>query len=171
MGVDENLRRALMEGSQEFKRLKRLGEVGETDENAASGAAGAASANTMEAGTSHHTAQNNSNSSKKQKLAEMKEYTQSYVHQERRTMEKHWMDMWKDVSREISRLRREMKDETDVDVMEDLEADICALKKKKAEFARMLGMGVTVRLGTPNYLFVVWTCATNKISAIIVYPL
>lgn len=60
--------------------------------------------------------------------------------QERRSQEKHWMDMWMTTSRELTRLRQESKEETDEEVMEEIREDILGLRKKKADFARRLGM-------------------------------
>ena len=130
-----------MEGSQEFKRLRRMGEV-DDDENEGR-AAVVACGNAMDirngAGVQHHNDQSGTTHNKSRRI-EMKEYTQLYVHQEKRTMERHWLDMWKDVSQEISRLRNEIRHETDVDVINELHSDISALKRKKSEYARLLGM-------------------------------
>ena len=56
--------------------------------------------------------------------------------------ERHWMDMWKDVGNEITRLRGELRSETDEDIISDIKADIKGLRKRKAEFAKLLGMDV-----------------------------
>lgn len=137
-GVDEDLRRVLMEGSQEFKRLKRLGEVvptNVTEEEEENG-------NTTTTATPSTAATNsdNANQNGKPKPMQMKEYTQLYLHSEKRQMERHWLDMWKDCSQELSRLRKELRETTEVDVAEELEGDIAGLKKKKMEFGRLLGM-------------------------------
>ena len=55
--------------------------------------------------------------------------------------ERHWMDMWKDTGNEITRLRGELREETDEDVISDIKADIKGLRKRKADFAKLLGMG------------------------------
>ena len=54
--------------------------------------------------------------------------------------EKFWMEMWKDAGNEIKRLRRELKEETDDAAIADMQADIKGLRKRKLEFAKLLGM-------------------------------
>ena len=54
--------------------------------------------------------------------------------------EKFYMDMWKDASNEIKRLRGELKEESDEDTIADIQADIKGLRKRKAEFAKLLRM-------------------------------
>ena len=54
--------------------------------------------------------------------------------------EKFWMEMWKDAGNEIKRLRRELKEETDEAAIADMQADIKGLRKRKLEFAKLLGM-------------------------------
>jgi hypothetical protein len=54
--------------------------------------------------------------------------------------EKYWMEMWKDAGNEIKKLRRELKDETDEAAIADMQADIKGLRKRKLEFAKLLGM-------------------------------
>ena len=48
--------------------------------------------------------------------------------------------MWKDAGNEIKRLRGELKDEKDVDTIADIQADIKGLRKRKAEYAKLLRM-------------------------------
>ena len=139
-----------MEGTQEFKRLKRLGEVvGDRKEDGEGTISSANSTTASVAGLNQSQLQSpqpstttttTPNTGSKMKRMEMKEYTQHTVQQEKRTLERYWLDMWKDISREMSRLRKEMKEETDLEIMEDLHRDIRGLKRKKAEFARLLGM-------------------------------
>jgi len=54
--------------------------------------------------------------------------------------EKFWMDMWKDAGNEIKRLRGELKEESDEDAIADIQDDIKGLRKRKAEFAKLLRM-------------------------------
>ena len=54
--------------------------------------------------------------------------------------EKFYMDMWKDAGNEIKRLRGELKEESDEDTIADIQADIKGLRKRKAEFAKLLRM-------------------------------
>lgn len=54
--------------------------------------------------------------------------------------EKFWMEMWKDAGNEIKKLRRELKEETDEAAIADMQADIKGLRKRKLEFAKLLGM-------------------------------
>jgi len=56
------------------------------------------------------------------------------------SQEKFWMDMWKDAGNEIKRLRGELKEESDEDAIADIQADIKGLRKRKAEFAKLLRM-------------------------------
>lgn len=65
--------------------------------------------------------------------------------EEIRSREKHWMDMWITISRELNRLRKEFKEadaETDEDFVEEIKMDMEGLKKKKREVAELLGMTV-----------------------------
>ena len=134
VGVDPELRRTLMEGTQEFKRLKRLGEVFADQKDDGEGTV----LHPSQLQPPQIIVQKSNNA--KSKPMEMKEYTHNTIHLEKRTLERHWLDMWKDISREISRLRKEMKEEMDVDYMKELDEDVRGLRKKKAEFARLLGM-------------------------------
>ena len=59
---------------------------------------------------------------------------------EKRDKEKHVMEMWSFTRREISALRKEIKNEEDEAAIRDLEHDMRLLKKKKAEYAKVLGM-------------------------------
>lgn len=56
------------------------------------------------------------------------------------SQEKFYMDMWKDAGNEIKRLRGELKEESDEDTIADIQADIKGLRKRKAEFAKLLRM-------------------------------
>ena len=58
------------------------------------------------------------------------------------SQERHWMEMWKDARAELSKLRKELKEETDEEVLLELKSDIEALKRKKDEWAMHLGMKV-----------------------------
>jgi trehalose/maltose hydrolase-like predicted phosphorylase len=60
--------------------------------------------------------------------------------QDKRAQEKFWMDMWKDAGNEIKRLRGELQGESDKDAIADIQADIKGLRKRKAEFAKLLRM-------------------------------
>ena len=50
------------------------------------------------------------------------------------------MEMWSFTRKEISALRKEIKNEDDEAAIQDLEHDMRVLKKKKAEYAKVLGM-------------------------------
>lgn len=54
--------------------------------------------------------------------------------------EQHWMTMWKDAKTELKKLREELKGETDEEIKDELKSDIDCLKKKKDEWAMLLGM-------------------------------
>jgi len=54
--------------------------------------------------------------------------------------ERHWVAMWKEASAELKKLRNELKDETDAQVLDELKSDIECLKKKKDKWAMLLGM-------------------------------
>lgn len=54
--------------------------------------------------------------------------------------ENFYMDMWKDAGNEIKRLRGELKEESDEDTIAEIQADIKGLRKRKAEFAKLLRM-------------------------------
>eukprot|EP00581_Thalassiosira_minuscula_P008770 CAMPEP_0183701946 /NCGR_PEP_ID=MMETSP0737-20130205/188_1 /TAXON_ID=385413 /ORGANISM="Thalassiosira miniscula, Strain CCMP1093" /LENGTH=305 /DNA_ID=CAMNT_0025928457 /DNA_START=21 /DNA_END=935 /DNA_ORIENTATION=- len=59
---------------------------------------------------------------------------------ELRVQERHWMDMWKDAKNMLRQLRRELKEETDEEVRAELLADIAGLKRRKEDWAKMLGL-------------------------------
>lgn len=141
-GVGDDLKRVMLESSQEFKRLKRLGEVEDGDERLALPATDAFSN-----ATSRHleirgrdAAHAQPTSPRKLRRNLIEEFTQANVQQETRNQERHWLDMWRDISHEISRLRKEMKQEDNDAIIKELEEDISGLKKKKAVYARLLGM-------------------------------
>ena len=56
--------------------------------------------------------------------------------------EHHWMFMWRDARIELKKLREELESETDEKVKKELMVDIEGLKKKKDEWAALLGMKV-----------------------------
>lgn len=56
--------------------------------------------------------------------------------------EQHWMAMWLDARIELKKLRENLKGETDEKVKDELKRDIDGLKKKKDEWAKLLGMKV-----------------------------
>eukprot|EP00581_Thalassiosira_minuscula_P019722 CAMPEP_0183726458 /NCGR_PEP_ID=MMETSP0737-20130205/23243_1 /TAXON_ID=385413 /ORGANISM="Thalassiosira miniscula, Strain CCMP1093" /LENGTH=281 /DNA_ID=CAMNT_0025957799 /DNA_START=128 /DNA_END=973 /DNA_ORIENTATION=+ len=58
---------------------------------------------------------------------------------EKRLQEKHWMEMWTLSRRELRTLRAELKEEDDEEARRELEGDIAVIKKRKAEYAAMLG--------------------------------
>ncbi|KAL7506079.1 hypothetical protein ACHAXN_003427 [Cyclotella atomus] len=158
-GVGDTMRRVLLEGSQEYKRLKRLGQVQDQSTNStdtADNTIGDDDTDNLETtlnDTEEATDQealtnqfiNGNNNSNKPKPLQMKQVTQLYLHSEKRTLERHYMDMWKDCSRELARLRQELnQSDLALEVRLELEGDVIGLKRKKAEFARLLGMGVGV---------------------------
>ncbi len=59
--------------------------------------------------------------------------------EEKRSQEKHLMEMWSLTRKEIRELRNELKDEEDADVVREVEGDMRVLKKRKADYAVMLG--------------------------------
>ena len=54
--------------------------------------------------------------------------------------ERHCMEMWLRAKAELKKLREELKDETDTEVLAELTKDIERLKNKKEEWATLLGM-------------------------------
>ena len=54
--------------------------------------------------------------------------------------ERHCMEMWLRAKAELKKLREELKNETDVEVLAELTMDIECLIKKKDEWASLLGM-------------------------------
>jgi hypothetical protein len=54
--------------------------------------------------------------------------------------EQHWMEMWLNAKTELMKLKEELKGETDEEVKDELKSDIDGLKKKKDEWAMLLGM-------------------------------
>jgi len=59
---------------------------------------------------------------------------------ELRVHEKHWMEMWKAAKNELRQLREDLKVEMDEEVRAELMADIEGLKKRKGDWARLLGL-------------------------------
>ncbi len=74
-----------------------------------------------------------------QKPSSAKE-TKKQMSVESMTQERHWMAMWKDAKAELKKLREEIKDELDDEVKAELKSDIDSLRKKKDEWAVLLGM-------------------------------
>ena len=62
------------------------------------------------------------------------------IEDDKMAQEKFLMEMWKDAGNEMKRLRGELKGETDKDTITDIQADIRGLRKRKAEFAKLLKM-------------------------------
>ena len=54
--------------------------------------------------------------------------------------ERHCMEMWLRAKAELKKLREELKNETDVEVLAELKIDLEYLRKKKDEWATLLGM-------------------------------
>jgi|SaaInl74LU_5_DNA_1037368.scaffolds.fasta_scaffold26965_1 hypothetical protein len=54
--------------------------------------------------------------------------------------EQHWMSMWKDARAELKKLRLDLSEEADEEVKDELKSDIDGLKKKKDEWAMLLGI-------------------------------
>lgn len=59
---------------------------------------------------------------------------------ELRVQEQHWMAMWKDARAELKALREELRGETEEDVRAELLADIEGLRKRKGDWAQLLGL-------------------------------
>lgn len=59
---------------------------------------------------------------------------------EMRGQERHWMAMWQAAKSELKTLRDDMKNEADEEVRDELMADIEGLKKRKGDWARLLGL-------------------------------
>jgi len=59
---------------------------------------------------------------------------------EKHLREKHWMEMWTILRKELRELRKEMRDEEDAATLRELEGDARFLRKRKAEFEDMLGI-------------------------------
>ena len=62
------------------------------------------------------------------------------VEVEKRSKEKHLMEMWSVARKEIADLRKELKGESDEDAIKDLEKDIRLLRKRKADYEEQMGM-------------------------------
>ena len=58
---------------------------------------------------------------------------------ENRTNDKHLMEMWSLTRREIRQIRVELKDEENEDIIRELESDVRVLRKRKADYAELLG--------------------------------
>ena len=54
--------------------------------------------------------------------------------------ERHCMEMWLRAKTELKKLREELKDESDAEVLAELVLDIECLKRKKEEWATLLEM-------------------------------
>lgn len=59
---------------------------------------------------------------------------------ELRVHEKHWIQMWKSARNELKQLRSDLKVEMDEEVRVELMADVEGLKKRKADWAKLLGL-------------------------------
>ncbi len=70
--------------------------------------------------------------------------------EELRIQERHWMEMWKDAKNELRQLRQDLKDEADEEVRAELMADIEGLKKRKGDWARLLGLNENASQPAPD---------------------
>jgi hypothetical protein len=59
---------------------------------------------------------------------------------ELRVQERHWMEMWKDATAQLRQLRTDLKNEVDDEVRAELLADIDGMKKRKGDWAKLLGL-------------------------------
>jgi len=59
---------------------------------------------------------------------------------ELRVQERHWMEMWKDAKNELKQLRQDLKDELDEEVRAELVEDINGLRRRKGDWAKLLGL-------------------------------
>ena len=57
-----------------------------------------------------------------------------------RVQEKHWMEMWKECKNELKQLREDLKNEMDDDVRAEMMADVEGMKKRKGDWAKLLGL-------------------------------
>ncbi|KAL3758000.1 hypothetical protein ACHAWU_001392 [Discostella pseudostelligera] len=60
--------------------------------------------------------------------------------EELRIQERHWMEMWKEAKNELKQLREDLKQETDEEVRKELLLDIEGWKKRKGDWAKLLGL-------------------------------
>ncbi|KAL7547587.1 hypothetical protein ACHAWF_010877 [Thalassiosira exigua] len=60
--------------------------------------------------------------------------------EELRVQERHWMEMWKEAKNELKQMRQDLKEEADEDVRAELMADIEGLKRRKGDWAKLLGL-------------------------------
>lgn len=67
---------------------------------------------------------------------------------ELRVQERHWMEMWKDAKNELKQLRQDLKDEMDEEVRGELVADIEGLKRRKGDWAKLLGLNDHIHVST-----------------------
>ena len=74
------------------------------------------------------------------KKRKMKEGEAILSVEELRVQERHWMEMWKDAKNELKELRRDLKEEPDEEVRAELIADIDGLKRRKGDWAKLLGL-------------------------------
>lgn len=57
-----------------------------------------------------------------------------------RAHEQHWMEMWTAAKNELKQLRDDLRSEEDEEVRSELIADIEGLKKRKGDWAQLLGI-------------------------------
>jgi hypothetical protein len=62
---------------------------------------------------------------------------------ELRVQEKHWMEMWKECKSELKQLREDLKNEMDDGVRAEMEEDVRGLKKRKGDWAKLLGLNAS----------------------------
>jgi hypothetical protein len=72
--------------------------------------------------------------------------------EELRVQERHWMEMWRDAKNELKTLREDLKEETNEEVRNELLMDIEGLKKRKGDWAKLLGLneGASMEDGATN---------------------
>ena len=70
--------------------------------------------------------------------------------EELRVQERHWMNMWKDAKSELKQLRDDLKNEEDEEVRAELMGDIEGLKRRKGDWANLLGLNNATGATTPG---------------------
>eukprot|EP00970_Alexandrium_tamarense_P016459 scaffold6572_cov175-Alexandrium_tamarense.AAC.6 len=143
-GADEELKKILVEGTQEYRRYKRSLEGGDGTISSSGGSGTAFPPGVLPRFTfspSKYPRKHTVFSAATEKKAAL-----AYKAQLERQKEAHYMEMWKETREQIKKLRGELRDAMDDDVdgevVEELERDIRGLLRKKSQFGKLLGIEV-----------------------------
>ena len=137
------------ENAELLKQYNEIEAEGGSDDNAATGAGADAGGTTTVPGSTTPTANGGDGTSsssppkKKAKTSAFQEIT-ARREKEKGIKQKHDLEMWSLIRREIKDLKGELAGEDDADAIQELKRDIQNLRKLKATYDEQLGFNIDV---------------------------